>query len=504
MGCMSSKSICPIELPKHQIVYKLSDIHYSLGYFVHRNFSSFYTLYMLLPDPLGTGPYGEVRKCIHKPTDTIRAVKILNKHTLPKNFMRQEGVINQIRILKTLDHPNIMRVYEFFEDNSSYFVVEEYYPGVDLLTAVEKVKKYNEPQVREIMKQLFSAISYLHCKKVVHRDLKPENIILEENKNSEALSIKVIDFDSATFFNREKPMKGLFGTVYYIAPEVINSTYDEKCDIWSLGVIMYILLSGRAPFFGLSEFSILKKVKQGEFSFEGQLWENISESAKDLIRKMLTKDPSQRISANDAYNHSWIQNPSAPQPPLAKNPFIIPRIKRHHSHPKLKDAVKSFIISQILKRDDLKSLESAFIEMDLDGNGTISKYELESHLRNFMDDDSAKQEANLILSNEKLLDHEYLSYSDFLNLVTDQHIVFSKENLQKTFKIIDRDHNGKISSQDLEKFILEDEKLDKESLDKITHEMDPENKGEIEFAEFENSFIHRYLSRKYTITVDMS
>lgn len=229
MGCICSKPHIEITLPARKIT-NLPDLHYSSGFFIQRNYSSFHSIYTLLPDPLGIGPYGEVRQCKHILTDALRAVKILNKLALPKNVIHQGGIINQIKILKSLDHPNIMRVFEFFEDDAAYYLVEEYYPGNDLHKAIMKIKKYDEKHACEIMKQIFSAVSYLHSKKVAHRDLKPENIIIDD-EDCNYIGVKVIDFDSASFFKDNEPLKGFYGTTYYMAPEVISGEYTEKCDI---------------------------------------------------------------------------------------------------------------------------------------------------------------------------------------------------------------------------------------------------------------------------------
>jgi len=153
------------------------------------------------------------------------------------------------------------------------------------------------------MKQLLSSIAYLHSRKIAHRDIKPENILFESN---DALNIKLLDFGNSRKMGENEGMSGVYGTAYYVAPEVLYGKYDEKCDLWSAGVILYMLLRGNPPFNGASDMHILEAVKKGEFSMEGGVWDDISEGAKDLVFNMLSLDPKDRISATDALAHRWI------------------------------------------------------------------------------------------------------------------------------------------------------------------------------------------------------
>lgn len=166
-----------------------------------------------------------------------------------------------------------------------------------------------------IIRQILGAISYCHLRGVVHRDLKPENVLISSVLPDGKLTIKIIDFGAALFVSPDETISETLGTPYYIAPEVLLGDYNEKCDIWSIGVILYILLSGTPPFNGVTDSDIMNAVKKGTFNFKSnivlnsieKIWESISDSAKDLIRKMLEYDPKKRISAADAYNHKWFE-----------------------------------------------------------------------------------------------------------------------------------------------------------------------------------------------------
>eukprot|EP00918_Siedleckia_nematoides_P015026 GHVU01032597.1.p1 GENE.GHVU01032597.1~~GHVU01032597.1.p1 ORF type:complete len:371 (+),score=89.90 GHVU01032597.1:204-1316(+) len=254
---------------------------------------------------LGKGSFGEVILCKDRTTAIECAVKVISKRSLKKNSS-SAALLKEVQLLKELDHPNIMKLYEFFEDAGYFYLVGELYTGGELFDEIISRKRFSEADAGRIVKQVLSGITYMHRNKIVHRDLKPENLLLEsKGKNAQ---IKIIDFGLSTHFEGQKKMRDKIGTAYYIAPEVLHGTYDEKCDVWSVGVILYILLSGCPPFYGSSEYEILKRVETGKYSFNLPQWKKVSEMAKDLIRRMLTYVPSMRITAREALEHEWVKS----------------------------------------------------------------------------------------------------------------------------------------------------------------------------------------------------
>ena len=213
-------------------------------------------------------------------------------------------LFNEINNLKDLDHPNILKMYEFFEDEKRYYIVTDICKGGELFDEIVARGKFSERDAAMLMKQVLSCINYCHKNSIVHRDLKPENILLEQNKEFD--QIKIIDFGTSLVFDENKKLDEKLGTPYYIAPEVLAKNYGAKCDIWSCGVITYIVLSGIPPFNGASDQEIMKKVKIGKFSFSDPIWASISDSGKDFITKLLTKDQDKRPSAEEALQHPWI------------------------------------------------------------------------------------------------------------------------------------------------------------------------------------------------------
>jgi len=174
-------------------------------------------------------------------------------------------------------------------------LITEYCNGGELFERVKTMNGFTEKIAAFYMKQIISAVVHCHAQNIVHRDLKPENILFDSKKQS--ANVKVIDFGTSRRFDPSKKLTKTLGTPYYIAPEVLHKNYNEKCDVWSLGVILYIMLCGYPPFNGRNEKEILKRVETGIFSFDPEEWANISTEAKTLINKMLILDPSKRISA---------------------------------------------------------------------------------------------------------------------------------------------------------------------------------------------------------------
>jgi len=253
-------------------------------------------LYYKVLEKIGSGSFGKVYKVNHIPTNQLRAMKVISKETLQyqdddKKFLKE------IEILSQIDHPNILKVFEYYQDNENYYVITELCKGGELYEQIYELNHFSEKEAAIIMEQLLSAVMYIHAKGIVHRDLKPENILLENNKEKKNFYIKIIDFGTSNFFDKSTKLNLKVGTPYYIAPEVLMKSYTNRCDMWSCGVILYILLTGTPPFNGNDEEEIMKNVLIGKYSMDTDEWLNISKEAKNLTQRLLTYDPEKRISA---------------------------------------------------------------------------------------------------------------------------------------------------------------------------------------------------------------
>ena len=210
---------------------------------------------------LGEGSFGEVWLIRHKLTGKEYAMKIIEKGP----YSNTEQIKNEIEILKTLDHPNILKILEFHDENDKFYIVSDYLPEGELFDEISKKQFFSEKETSFLIFQVLQAVRYCHKMRIVHRDIKPENIMIMGRENNGLLRVKLIDFGTAKLFLEGKKQKAFVGSSYYIAPEVIRGKYDEACDLWSIGVIMYIMLTGTPPFNGESDDDILRSVSSGEY-----------------------------------------------------------------------------------------------------------------------------------------------------------------------------------------------------------------------------------------------
>jgi calcium-dependent protein kinase len=250
---------------------------------------------------LGKGAFGKVFKAESLTDESYRvAIKELSKVNMNKKDIIDLG--NEVQILNQLDHPNICKYYEVYEDKKYLYLVMEYWSGSNLY---EKLTyqgiKYTETDCAKMTQQLLLALHHCHSSKVTHRDIKLENIMITDDN-----IIKLIDFGLSKTANKEELMKSMSGTPYYMAPEVFDEdNYGPEVDLWSLGVVLFTCLGGYRPFVGKNIKEIYKNIIEGNYKFHPREWSWISRDAKDLISMMLTRDPKKRITAELALQHPW-------------------------------------------------------------------------------------------------------------------------------------------------------------------------------------------------------
>ena len=256
---------------------------------------------------IGQGKFGIVNLGINKKTGQQVAIKTINKDTL-KDIKDIELVKIEIDILKKCHHPNIVRLLDNFEDNEYTYMILEYIEGGNL-GEYFKNHSYNfsEEQAANIMIQIANGLKYLHLYGIVHRDLKPNNIMI--TKQNDSGIIKITDFGLSKIVSPTERMVDGFGTLTYTAPQVITrAPYNKKVDIWSIGVILYKMLSGIFPFDEKDEKKLARKIVMEEFKFDKEHWEKRTQVVQDLIKKCLDKCQETRIGIDDFINHPWFKN----------------------------------------------------------------------------------------------------------------------------------------------------------------------------------------------------
>ena len=400
---------------------------------------------------------------------------------------------NEINVLSKVDHPNIIRLYEIFEDERYISLIMEFCQGGELFQKIndlaEKDQSFSEKEAVKIFKQLMSAVSYCHSQGICHRDLKPENILfLTKDPNS---PIKIIDFGLSKIFGEIKPiMKGnkveknimslRVGTAYYMSPEVLQGNYDNKCDIWACGVILYIMLCGYPPFDGETENDILKAISKKKFFFPEEEWKSISDDAKDLIKHMIC-DPDKRYNAEMVLNHPWIEK-NAPNSRGNLSKFNVQSMKNFGNLYKLTKYVLGFIASRA-DEGDIVNLRKIFEEMDTNKSGTLNINEIKSGIDKM---EKAKEindeEKENIIQKIDTDKSSKIEYNEFLAACLEQKVYLREENLLSAFMMLDFDGSGKISKSEIKKALNGD--IDNETLDKIIKDFDLDGDGEIDYKEF--------------------
>merc|ERR1712032_1139443 len=286
----------------------------------------------------------------------------------------------EIAIMKMMDHPNIVKLFETFEDHRNIYLVMELCSGGELFDRIIDAGHFTEVQAAILMQQILRAMFYMHENHICHRDLKPENFIFMTKDPIDKTLLKIIDFGLSCKFEPGQVLTTKAGTPYYVAPQVLAGKYDHQSDMWSCGVIMFVLLCGYPPFYGETDADVLSKVRLGNFSFNAADWKNVSEDAKNLIRMLLKMNPKDRYTAEQALNHEWVKDKA----PKAKNISIgaqmFDNLKSFRSQNKLKKAALHIIAGQ-LNEDQIKALRETFMALDHNGDGLLTSAELKEGLQ---------------------------------------------------------------------------------------------------------------------------
>ncbi|KAL4424298.1 hypothetical protein ABPG75_001599 [Micractinium tetrahymenae] len=272
---------------------------------------------------IGTGGFSVVKLATDRATGEQWACKIMSLPPPGKQYNENESsradIFKEIDILLSLEHDNIVLMKEYFEENNKVYLIMEMLSGGELLDAVLDTGHYSEADARSCFLQIIRAIQYLHSRGIVHRDLKLENLLLVKKKDIS--HIKIADFGLARRYAGPGALTTICGTPQYVAPEIIKggpARYGPECDLWSAGIILFILLGGYPPFYDESEPRLFEKIRKGSFDFKDDVWTAVSADAKDLISKLLVVDPRSRLTINEVLAHPWCKTPAGGKRELLK------------------------------------------------------------------------------------------------------------------------------------------------------------------------------------------
>ena len=501
---------------------------------------------------IGKGAYGKVVKVMHKQTGAIRSMKVIPKDNLRVGFTEEE-IQMEINILKSLDHPNIIKIYEFYNDDNFYYLINEFCSEGDLSEKLIAAKYFDECIVKVLMFQIFSAVLYLHSKNVIHGDLKLENLMIdsifpyntkrnnvnrrlsfissmkedvesikrssseidnsfigqnEDNTNTNStnnnnngssspmkmkfnqmknFNLKLIDFGCSKIFTPYKrQFEDTIGTLVYCSPEVLKNHYDEKCDVWSCGVIMYILLSGELPFYGQTESQITSNILNNKYTFDSPIFNHISPNAKDLIRKCFIYNKNKRINIKDALKHPFFNDDIDPHNIFQEtidSSEVLNSLTKFSKQSKFYQAVLAFLSHNYADKTHIDKLKKIFLSIDLNFDGKISKEEL-SYAYHVNKIALTKEQIENIIKAIDFDNNGYIEYEEFIRAAIPKEHLFTEANLKTAFDLFDLDGNGRISPYEVKEILGMDLYMDDNVVNELLKEIIKSGNEEITFEQF--------------------
>lgn len=421
------------------------------------------------------------------PSKRLYAVKSIPKEKIVKELKLMK---RELELLRLVDHPNIIKLYETFEDERYVHIVMEELTGGDLFDHLITNGQYTEQEAATLLEKVISAINYLHSSQICHRDIKPENFLY--TSLDPGADVKIIDFGLATKFGEEM-MHTVVGTPYYVAPEVLRGCYGQSCDVWSLGVLLYVLLAGYPPFNGETQQEIFHKIMHGSYDFDREEWEDVSPEARNLISSMLVLNPEKRATLSQVLKHDWFRvhqsQEARPQVPLR----ILDKLTHYKAPKRLKqEALK--IVVKLLSNEQIDELrvrtkQQAFEAIDTEHTGFLTISELQR----------AMEHAGLLVAKEEITRKLYvgivnkvdylhqgkLNYTEFVLATLDRKRVITDEIIFNAFKFFDPENTGFITPSNLANaFQHAGYEVHSEEVAEMIKEYDVKNEYRIDFDEF--------------------
>jgi len=414
----------------------------------------------------------------------------------------EEAIVDfrmEVDLMKSLDHPSICRLLEVFEDAKNIFLVMEHIQGGELFDRIEASGTFSEHDAALVVRQIASALAYCHQHGVVHRDIKPENILVvdpepddsDEEAGPPGITVKVIDFGFGCRILRGAKLKPKVGTFLYTAPEALKGDdCDEKIDLWALGCVLYVLLSGNSPFFGTS---VRENITKGVFDFSGEEWAEVSDGAKDLIKGLLVVDPKTRMSASDVHNHPWVSIQTPTSPP---NRRALLKTMKSMQVARKQTCLRHLctgVLARQLDESALHELHETFERLDQDDNGILSITEL----KHIWADTSVECPAEIeqLFADLDMDGSGEIDYTEFIAACLDQKVQNQEEACWAAFRVFDSNGDGKVSFEELHSVVKGADMhgaFPQETLQHLWQELTgqeltsepPDMKGEVDFDHF--------------------
>ncbi|KAK8710711.1 hypothetical protein V6N13_146024 [Hibiscus sabdariffa] len=434
----------------------------------------------ILGRELGRGEFGITYLCTDRETREALACKSISKKKL-RTAVDIEDVRREAAIMSTLpEHPNIVKLKATYEDNENVHLVMELCEGGELFDRIVARGHYTERAAANVTKTIAEVVRMCHENGVMHRDLKPENFLFANKKEHSPL--KVIDFGLSVFFKPGEKFSEIVGSPYYMAPEVLKRNYGPEVDVWSAGVILYILLCGVPPFWAETEQGVALAILRGVIDFKREPWPQVSDSAKSLVRQMLELDPKKRLTAQQVLEHPWLQNTKkASNVPLGD--IVRTRLKQFSVMNKFKKKALR-VIAEHLSVEEVEVIKDMFTLMDTDNDGKVSYEELKAGLRK-VGSQLAEPEIRMLMEVADVDRNGVLDYGEFVAVTIHLQKMENDEHFRRAFMFFDKDGSGYIELDELRDALADESgETDVDALNDIMREVDTDKDGRICYDEF--------------------
>lgn len=429
---------------------------------------------------LGRGEFGITYLCTDRETREALACKSISKKKL-RTAVDIEDVKREVHIMSSLpNHPNVVKLKATYEDNEAVHLVMELCEGGELFDRIVARGHYSERAAAGVARTIAEVVKMCHLNGVMHRDLKPENFLFANKRENSAL--KAIDFGLSVFFRPGERFSEIVGSPYYMAPEVLKRNYGPEVDIWSAGVILYILLCGVPPFWAETEQGVALAILRGVIDFKREPWPQISDSAKSLVRQMLEPDPRKRLTAQQVLDHPWLHNAKkAPNVPLGD--IVRARLKQFSVMNRFKKKAMR-VIAEHLSVEEVEVIRDMFALMDTDNDGKVTYEELKAGLRK-VGSQLAEPEIKMLMEVADVDGNGVLDYGEFVAVTIHLQRMENDEHIRRAFTFFDKDGNGYIELGELREALADESgETDAGVLSDIMREVDTDKDGCISYDEF--------------------
>ncbi|XP_058205068.1 calcium-dependent protein kinase 7-like [Rhododendron vialii] len=432
---------------------------------------------------LGRGEFGVTYLCTDKISGEVFACKSISKNKL-RTRVDIEDVRREVEIMKRLPpHPNIVSLKDTYEDDTAVHLVMELCEGGELFDRIVARGHYTERAAAVVTKTIVEVIVMCHKHGVMHRDLKPENFLFANKK--ETAPLKAIDFGLSVFFKPGETFNEIVGSPYYMAPEVLKRSYGPEIDVWSAGVILYILLCGVPPFWAETEQGVAQAIIRSVVDFKRDPWPKVSDNAKDLVKKMLNPDPKRRLTAQQVLEHTWLQNAKkAPNVPLGET--VRARLKQFAVMNKLKKRALK-VIADHLSAEDAAGLKQGFQVMDINNKGKINIDELRIGLLK-LGHQIPDSDLQTLMEAGDVDKDGHLNYGEFIAISVHLRKMGNEDHLHKAFEFFDQNQSGYIEIEELRDALADGDEShetnNEEVINAIMQDVDTDKDGRISYEEF--------------------